>query len=82
LFDGLSPHRGRPGFSKFIKAEKHQYRGVAALEVSEEEIIKAACLTGEITSGRTDDTNEAIIKDRIAEYNKKNLCSCQTIMIT
>jgi len=51
-----------------------------ALEVSEEELLKRLLNRG-ITSGRTDDTNEAIIKDRIAELTKKPL-QLPTIMIT
>jgi len=41
-----------------------------ALEVSEEELVKRLMKRGE-TSGRTDDTNESIIRARITEYHKK-----------
>jgi adenylate kinase len=41
-----------------------------ALEVSEDELIKRLMKRGE-TSGRSDDTNEQVIRARIAEYHKK-----------
>ncbi len=41
-----------------------------ALEVSEEELIKRLVKRGE-TSGRSDDSNEMVIRARILEYHKK-----------
>jgi len=41
-----------------------------ALDVSEDELIKRLMKRGE-TSGRSDDTNEQVIRARIAEYHKK-----------
>ena len=41
-----------------------------ALDVSEDELIKRSMKRGE-TSGRSDDTNEQVIRARIAEYHKK-----------
>jgi adenylate kinase len=41
-----------------------------ALDVSEEELIKRLVKRGE-TSGRSDDSNEIVIKARIREYHKK-----------
>ncbi|MEO9003297.1 MAG: adenylate kinase [Ginsengibacter sp.] len=41
-----------------------------ALEVSEDELISRLMKRGE-TSGRSDDTNEQVIKARIVEYHKK-----------
>ncbi len=41
-----------------------------ALEVSEEELIKRLLKRGE-TSGRSDDTNEEVIRARIVEYHSK-----------
>jgi adenylate kinase len=41
-----------------------------ALEVPEEELVKRLLGRGE-TSGRTDDSNESIIRNRIREYEKK-----------
>jgi adenylate kinase len=41
-----------------------------ALDVSEEELIKRLVKRGQ-TSGRSDDSNEMVIKSRIGEYHKK-----------
>ena len=41
-----------------------------ALEVSEEELVKRLLGRG-LTSGRSDDTNETIIRARIKEYHDK-----------
>jgi adenylate kinase len=41
-----------------------------SLIVSEEELVKRLLKRG-LTSGRSDDTNEEIIRERIAEYNRK-----------
>jgi len=41
-----------------------------ALDVSEEELVKRLLKRGE-TSGRTDDSNEQVIRARIIEYHKK-----------
>ena len=41
-----------------------------ALDVSEEELIKRLLKRGE-TSGRSDDTNEVVIRARIVEYHSK-----------
>jgi adenylate kinase len=43
---------------------------VLSLEVSEEELVKRLLNRG-LTSGRTDDLNEEIIRERIAEYKRK-----------
>ena len=43
---------------------------VLALEVTEEELVKRLLNRG-LTSGRSDDTNEDVIKARIGEYHKK-----------
>jgi adenylate kinase len=43
---------------------------VLALEVSNEELTKRLLNRG-LTSGRSDDTNESIIKNRIVEYQTK-----------
>ena len=41
-----------------------------SLEVDEEELVKRLLIRGE-TSGRSDDTDENIIRNRIVEYNEK-----------
>lgn len=43
---------------------------VLALKVSEEELVKRLLHRG-ITSGRTDDLNEKVVRARITEYHKK-----------
>ena len=43
---------------------------VLALEVSEEELVKRLLGRG-LTSGRSDDTNETVIRARIQEYHDK-----------
>ena len=43
-----------------------------ALEVGEEELVKRLMKRGE-TSGRSDDTNESVIRARITEYHKKTI---------
>ncbi|ANQ50185.1 adenylate kinase [Flammeovirga yaeyamensis] len=44
--------------------------GMVALEVDEEELTKRILKRGE-TSGRTDDQNEDLIRNRVQEYNNK-----------
>ena len=54
-----------------LLAEKNTEIGVVlALEVSNEELTKRLLNRG-LTSGRSDDTNESIIKNRIVEYQTK-----------
>ena len=43
---------------------------VLALEVSEQELVKRLLNRG-LTSGRSDDNSEAVVRARIAEYHKK-----------
>lgn len=43
---------------------------VLALQVSEEELVKRLINRG-LTSGRSDDTNETVIRSRIVEYENK-----------
>ena len=43
---------------------------VIALEVSEEELVKRLLNRG-LTSGRSDDSNEQVIRERIIEYRRK-----------
>ncbi len=71
LFDGF------PRTSKQAEAldELLEKRGLSinimlALNVSEEELVKRLIKRGE-TSGRPDDSNEQVIRNRIKEYHKK-----------
>lgn len=46
--------------------------GMVALEVDDEELIKRILERGK-TSGRADDQNESLVRNRLAEYNSKTL---------
>ncbi len=71
LFDGFPRTAIQAQELDNLLARKHTCIDVMiALEVSEEELIKRLLKRGE-TSGRSDDTNEIIIRARIAEYHKK-----------
>ncbi|MDQ2751900.1 MAG: adenylate kinase, partial [Bacteroidota bacterium] len=45
---------------------------VLALDVAEEELVQRILNRG-LTSGRADDVNEFVIRERIIEYNKKTM---------
>jgi len=71
LFDGFPRTKEQAiALDKLLKLKQTEIEVVLALEVSEEELVKRLLNRG-LTSGRTDDTNEGIIRDRIAEYRKK-----------
>ena len=71
LFDGFPRTAIQAEELDNLLARKHTCIDVMiALEVSEDELIKRLLKRGE-TSGRSDDTNEIVIRARIAEYHKK-----------
>lgn len=71
LFDGFPRTEAQSLSLDALLAEKKTEIGVVlALEVSNEELTKRLLNRG-LTSGRSDDTNEAIIKNRIVEYQTK-----------
>ena len=71
LFDGFPRTAVQAEELDNLLARKHTCIDVMiALEVSEDELIKRLSKRGE-TSGRSDDTNEIVIRARIAEYHKK-----------
>jgi len=71
LFDGFPRTEAQSLSLDALLAEKNTEIGVVlALEVSNEELTKRLLNRG-LTSGRSDDTNEAIIKNRIVEYQTK-----------
>jgi adenylate kinase len=71
LFDGFPRTKAQSeALDKLLAQRNEAINVVLALEVSEEELIKRLLNRG-LTSGRTDDVNEAIIRARIAEYNNK-----------
>ncbi len=71
LFDGFPRTEAQSVSLDALLAEKNTEIGVVlALQVSNEELTKRLLNRG-LTSGRSDDTNEAIIKNRIVEYQTK-----------
>lgn len=71
LFDGF-PRTGAQAkaLDKLLKLKKAPITVMLALDVSEEELIKRLLKRGE-TSGRSDDSNENVIRARIQEYRDK-----------
>ncbi|MBV4357746.1 adenylate kinase [Pinibacter aurantiacus] len=71
LFDGFPRTKEQSiALDKLLSEKSAAINVVLALDVTEEELIKRLLNRG-LTSGRTDDVNEEIIKNRIAEYHKK-----------
>ncbi len=71
LFDGFprTPAQAE-ALDKLLDFKNAPVAVMLALEVSEEELVKRLIKRGE-TSGRSDDTNEIVIRARIAEYHNK-----------
>jgi adenylate kinase len=71
LFDGFPRTEAQSeALDKLLKYKQTGINVVLALEVSEEELVKRLLNRG-LTSGRSDDNNEAVIRARIIEYHKK-----------
>lgn len=71
LFDGFPRTAVQAEeLDKLLVGKKTCIDVMLALEVSEEELVKRLVKRGE-TSGRSDDSNEQIIRARIIEYHKK-----------
>lgn len=71
LFDGFPRTEAQAeALDKLLKLKHTEIGAVLALDVSEEELVKRLLNRG-LTSGRSDDTNEEVIRARIAEYHKK-----------
>lgn len=71
LFDGFPRTEAQAeALDKLLKFKQTEIGVVLALLVSEEELVKRLLNRG-LTSGRSDDNNEEVIRARIAEYNKK-----------
>ena len=71
LFDGFPRTTAQAeALDKLLRLKGTEIGVVLALEVSEEELLKRLINRG-LTSGRSDDTNESIIKNRIVEYKSK-----------
>ncbi|ULQ55752.1 adenylate kinase [Flavihumibacter rivuli] len=71
LFDGFPRTQAQSEALDALLAQRNEAINVVlALEVSEEELVKRLLNRG-LTSGRSDDTNEEVIRARIVEYHKK-----------
>ena len=71
LFDGFPRTQAQAeALDKLLKFKNSEIGVLLSLEVSEEELIKRLLNRG-LTSGRTDDINEEIIRARINEYKIK-----------
>src|SRR5439155_20547607 len=69
LFDGFPRTSAQAeALDKLLELKKTSIAVMLALEVSEGELIKRLLKRGE-TSGRSDDTNAAVIRERIVEYH-------------
>ena len=71
LFDGF-PRTGAQAqaLDNLLELKEASINVMLALDVSEEELVKRLLKRGE-TSGRSDDTNEYVIRARITEYHNK-----------
>jgi adenylate kinase len=71
LFDGFPRTTAQAeALDKLLSQKGTSIVVVLALQVSEGELVKRLLNRG-LTSGRADDVNEEIIRNRIAEYEKK-----------
>jgi adenylate kinase len=71
LFDGFPRTATQAeALDKLLELKKTSIKVMLALEVGEEELVRRLLKRGE-TSSRSDDTNEAVIRQRIAVYHSK-----------
>jgi adenylate kinase len=71
LFDGFPRTSAQAqALDKLLEVKKTSIAVMLALEVSEEELVKRLLKRGE-TSGRSDDNNDLVIRERIVEYHRK-----------
>jgi len=71
LFDGFPRTAAQSAaLDNLLKLKNTAIGVVLALDVTEEELVKRLLNRG-LTSGRSDDTDEAIIRNRIVEYHQK-----------
>jgi adenylate kinase len=71
LFDGFPRTVAQAkALDKLLDLKKTTIATVLALEVNDEELIKRLLNRGK-TSGRSDDTDEAVIRKRLAVYNNE-----------
>ncbi len=71
LFDGFPRTAAQAkALDRLLELKNAPILAMLALEVSETELIKRLLKRGE-TSGRSDDNNDIIIRERIEEYHRK-----------
>lgn len=71
IFDGFPRTAAQAAaLDKLLALKKTEISLLIAMEVPEEELVHRLLLRGK-TSGRSDDANEGVIRDRIAEYHRK-----------
>ncbi|MBS1621036.1 MAG: adenylate kinase [Bacteroidetes bacterium] len=71
LFDGFPRTVAQAkALDKLLELKKTSIASVLALEVNDEELIKRLLNRGK-TSGRSDDTNENVIRKRLTVYNNE-----------
>ena len=71
LFDGFPRTPAQAGaLDRLLELKEAPITIMLALDVSEDELVKRLLKRGE-TSGRSDDTNENVIRARIKEYHDK-----------
>jgi adenylate kinase len=71
LFDGFPRTQAQSeALDKLLHLKHAEINVLLALTVTEEELLKRLLNRG-LTSGRSDDTNESVIRERIEEYHKK-----------
>lgn len=71
LFDGFPRTSAQAkALDNLLELKNYSIAVMLALDVSEAELVKRLAKRGE-TSGRSDDTNEQVIRARITEYHNK-----------
>ena len=71
LFDGFPRTSAQAiALDKLLELKKAPIAAMFALDVGEEELVKRLLKRGE-TSGRSDDNNDNVIRERIIQYHKK-----------
>lgn len=71
LFDGFPRTSAQAeALDKLLELKKTFIAAMLALDVSEDELVKRLVKRGE-TSGRSDDNNDLVIRERIKEYHNK-----------
>jgi adenylate kinase len=65
-----APLRKRKPLEEYLQGKEQEIYGLLALQVGEEELVQRLLSRGK-TSGRKDDTNEDVIRNRISVYNEE-----------